>query len=129
MVDTSLAAVLMRNAEDDLRSAEQASSGERHDVRSRAFNSQQAAEKALKAALVSSGKGAPHTHDLVYLHDNPPPDRDANAPADPGKMANMGVTAGHGNGGTTPTKPDADRALGIAADVAEAVRAGIASGP
>ena len=119
----------MRNAEDDLRSAERASSGERHDVRSRAFHSQQAGERALKAALVSSGKGAPHTHDLVYLHDNPPPDRDANAPADLGKLTNMAVTARYGNGGTTPTKPQADWALGVAADVVEPARAGIASGP
>lgn len=54
MADTALAAVLMQNAEDDLRSAEQASSDERHDIRNRVFNSQQAAEKALKAALVLS---------------------------------------------------------------------------
>ena len=66
---------------------------------------------------------------MVYLRDNPPPDRDVNAPADPGKLTNMAVTAGHGNGGTTPTKPDADRALGVTADVAESARAGIASGP
>ena len=121
--------MLMRNAEDDLRSAERAPYGERHDIRARAFHFRQAAEKAMKAALVSSGKDAPHTHDLVYLHDNPPPDWDANAPADPGNLATMAVTAGHGNGGTTPTKPDADRALGVAADVAESARAGIASGP
>lgn len=128
MADTSLVAVLMQNAEDDLRSAEQASSGERHDVRSRAFYFQQAAEKALKAALVMSGRDAPHTHDLTYLRDNLPPDWDVNAPA-LGNLTTMAVTARYGNGGTTPTKPEEDWALGVAADIVDAVRARTASGP
>lgn len=129
MADTSLVAVLMQNAEDDLRSAEQASSGERHDVRSRAFYFQQAAEKALKAALVMSGRDAPHTHDLTYLRDNLPPDWDVNAPADLGNLTTMAVTARYGNGGTTPTKPEEDLTLGVAADIVDAVRARTASGP
>ena len=129
MADTALAAVLMQNAEDDLRSAEQASSDERHDIRNRAFNSQQAAEKALKAALVLSGKDTPHTHDLIYLRDNLPPDWNVNAPADLGKLTNMAVTARYGNGGTAPTKSEADWALGVATDIVSAVRARTAAGP
>lgn len=121
---TAYASVFLQNAQDDLRSTEQASSAERHDVRNRAYNSQQAAEKALKAALVLSGVDFERTHDLDRLCGGLPSDWNTTWPtSDLVRLTNMVVTARYGNGGTTPDKSDADWAFGMAFGIVGAIRA------
>ncbi|MCE2509100.1 MAG: HEPN domain-containing protein [Nitrosopumilaceae archaeon] len=123
----SYASVFLQNAEDDLRSAAQASSAERYDVRNRAYNSQQAAEKALKAALALTGVNFDRTHDLNQLCGGLPPDWGITwPPSDLARLTNMVATARYGNGGTAPSKSDADWAFGIASDIVGAIRTGAA---
>ena len=123
----SYAETFMRNAEDDLRSAEQSSSAERHDARNRAYNSQQAAEKALKCALVLSGVDFERTHDLKTLAADLSADWGIPcSDSDLGRLSEMVVTARYGNGGTAPSKSDADWAFGTASDIVRAVRDGAA---
>ncbi len=119
----SYASAFLQNAKDDLRSAERASSAERYDVRNRAYNSQQAAEKALKAALILAKMNFSRTHDLNQLRRLLPAAWNITRPAkDLARLTNMVVTARYGNGGTTPDKSDADWAFGIATEIVSAVR-------
>lgn len=119
----SYASAFLQNAKDDLRSAERASSAERYDVRNRAYNSQQAAEKALKAALILAEMNFSRTHDLNQLRRLLPAAWNITRPAkDLARLTNMVVTARYGNGGTTPDKSDADWAFGVATEIVSAVR-------
>ena len=65
---TSYVNTFLQNAKDDMRSAEQASSSERFDIRNRAYTSQQATKKAMKTALALSGVDFGRTHDLNRLY-------------------------------------------------------------
>ena len=119
----SHASAFLQNAKDDLRSAERASSAERYDVRNRAYNSQQAAEKALKAALILAKMNFSRTHDLNRLCGLLPSAWNAIWPhEDLARLTNMAVTARYGNGCTTPDKSDADWAFGVATEIVSAVR-------
>lgn len=57
----------MWHAADDLANATEMSSSERRHKNARAFHSQQAAEKAIKAAIATTGVEPRHVHDLVML--------------------------------------------------------------
>ncbi|MBI1657500.1 MAG: HEPN domain-containing protein [Thaumarchaeota archaeon] len=123
----SYADAFMRNAGDDLRLCEEASSGERHHVLARAYHSQQAAEKALKCALVLSGVDFERTHDLKTLAADLSADWGIPcSDSDLDRLSEMVVTARYGNGGTALSKSDADWAFGTASDIVRAVRGGAA---
>ena len=123
----SYAETFMRNAEDDLRLCEEASSGERHHVLARAYHSQQAAEKAIKCALALSGVDFERTHDLKRLAADLSADWSIPCSgSDLSRLSEMVVTARYGNGGTAPDKSDADWAFGTASGIVRAVRDGAA---
>ena len=75
-----VARLLLTRAEADLAAARLLASDARQDDGVVGFHAQQAAEKALKAALAVRGSELPRTHDLEYLlelvrgsGDGPPP--------------------------------------------------------
>ena len=57
----------LRLAREDLAAAEQLHAESEHPARVVRFHAQQAAEKALKAAIIASGATAERTHDLEAL--------------------------------------------------------------
>ena len=117
----------MRNAEADLRLCAEASSGERYQVRTRAYHSQQAAENALKCALALSGVDFEGTHNLKTLAAGLSADWGIPcSDSDLDRLSKMEVTARYGNGDTTPSKSDADWAFETASDIVRAVRDGAA---
>ena len=116
----------MRDARDSLRLCEEAPSGERHHVRSRAYHAHRAAEGALKCALALSGVDFERTHDLGELAAGLPADWNVLC-SDFGRLSRMWETAQHGDRFTTPSKMDADWAFGEAREIVEAVREGMAS--
>lgn len=68
-VDERDAGTWLRYAEEDLRMAEKTAAGRGFAPRWACFLAQQAAEKALKAALVEEETDSPATHDLAKLRD------------------------------------------------------------
>ena len=80
----------------------------------------------MKAALIMAGKHPPHTHDLGKLHKDLPSNLVVRVPiADLAGLTRMAVDARYGNGGTAPSKSEADWALGVATKIVDAVRAGM----
>ena len=111
----------MIHAENDLILAERALSGDAADICGRAFHSQQAAEKAIKAALIVSGVEPERIHDLISLARELPAGWDTGATdADLDKLSEYALIARYGDVGVT--KDDADRALSTARIVLDAMR-------
>ena len=87
----------------------------------RAFHSQQAAEKAIKAALVVSGVEPKRIHDLISLARDLPSGWGTGATdSDLDKLSRYVMTARYG--GLAVTKKYADRAPDIATAVTNATR-------
>lgn len=116
----SYAATLLQNAKGDLNVAAKLDSDERPEVLARAYHSQQAAEKALKCALVLSGVDFAHTHDLEKLVVDLSPEWNiSHTSLD--RLSKMATTARYGNGGTAPSKVDADWVFNLALDIVQTI--------
>lgn len=123
MVDISFGATYMRNAEYDMRTASENTSAEPHQVVARAQHSQQAAEKALKAALVWSEMEPVHTHCLDILYERLPSDWNlVLSISDLKKLTEMLQQSRYG--AIPPTKDDADWAYGVASGILATIRRG-----
>ena len=115
------AKIYMTHAENDLIVAETMSEDSEAHTGARAFHSQQAAEKAIKAALVASGAEPEWTHDLTSLARELPAEWSTGATdSDLDKLSRYVMTARYG--GVAVTKDDADRALDIARAVMNTMR-------
>ena len=111
----------MTHAENDLIVAETMSGDSEAHTGARAFHSQQAAEKAIKAALVVSGAEPEWIHDLISLAQELPAGWGTGATdSDLDKLSRYVMTARYG--GVAVTKDDADQALDIATAVMNAMR-------
>lgn len=115
------AATYMSHAEDDLANARDMSSGERRHTNGRAFHSQQAAEKAVKALLMSHGITPEWTLDIESVAEELPSGVQVGASGS--DLCWLSGFAGYGRYGETPvSKSDADHALDIADGVVSTVR-------
>lgn len=115
------AKLYMRHAENDLIVAETMSGDSEAHTGARAFHSQQAAEKAIKAALVMSGAEPEWIHDLTSLARELPAEWGTGATdSDLDRLSRYVMTARYG--GAAVTKDGADRALDIATAVMNAMR-------
>ena len=93
-----------------------------HDTpKDRAFHSQQAAEKAIKAAITASGTEPRWIHNLTTLAGDLPPEwlKDVSE-SDLDTLSEYALTGRYG--GTEITKSEADRALDIATAILNAMR-------
>jgi HEPN domain-containing protein len=90
------------------------------------FHAQQAAEKALKAVLVSQGAEPPFSHNLVALQALVPRDLDLGTPV--AELADLSASARgtryvtHADGSEDPTWAEAERAVVTASRILAAVR-------
>ena len=111
----------MTRAENDLVVAETMSGDSGAHTDARAFHSQQAAEKAIKAALVVSGTEPEWIHDLASLaRDLPTGWSTGVTNADLNTLSKYVITARYG--GVSITKDAADRALDTATTVMSTMR-------
>lgn len=112
----------MWHAEDDLELAKAASSDSTAHTNDRAFHSQQAAEKAIKAAIASTG--AEPMHDLVTLSLDLPPEWNVGAPkSDLSDLSAYAMASRYADAAISKT--DADKALYTAESVVNAMRSQI----
>ena len=111
----------MSHAERDLSLAEEMSRDDDIHPYGRAFHSQQAAEKAMKAVIIVSGRRPEWTHDLVYLASILPPGCNAGASEYDLKILTRYATLSRYSN-TVISKKDADAALNTARDVMQAMR-------
>lgn len=110
----------MRYAEGDLIVAERAYRDDLPDICSRAFHSQQAAEKAIKAVIAASGASPKYIHDLVALVDELPSGLSS---ASRSELETLSEYVGTGRyGGDDVSKSDADEALTIATRIVDEMR-------
>ena len=119
---------LLRLAEEDLDVARRMSADTRSDIRARAFHSQQAAEKALKAALRASNQDYNPTHSLKKLATELPHNWGVSyTDFEWDRLTKFAITAryGEGNGGSIPDKNDADWAFNMATGIVNGIGAGI----
>ena len=110
----------MRYAECDVIIVEKAYRDDLPDICSRAFHSQQAAEKAIKALIAASGASPKYIHDLVALADDLP---SGLASASRSELETLSEYAGAGRyGGDDVSKSDADETLTIATRIVDEMR-------
>lgn len=106
---------LMDKAEDNLYVASAASGDSTAECDARAYNSQQAAEKAIKAAITYTGKSYRFIHNLTDLANELPPDWSVGAStSDMDFLTKKGAESRYGD---NTTKADADKAFDIASDM------------
>lgn len=118
------AKVYITHAENDLIVAKALSEDSEAHTGARAFHSQQAAEKAIKAALVMSGMEPRKIHDLIFLaRDLPARWSTGSTDLELGKLSGYVMTTRYG--GVAVTKDEADQALDIATTVVKAMRSNI----
>ena len=117
----------LRYAEDDLEAAEAILATSQLAPRLTCWHAQQAAEKALKGALVSLGIDFPFTHDLEALLALLPPGWQAkDDELDVEELSQWAIEARYPGNWPEPSKGDAGRALAQARAVVESVRADLA---
>ena len=111
----------MTQAEYDLANAIEMSLDIPRHTKDRAFHSQQAAEKAIKAAIASSGVAPRWIHNLPTLAGDLPSGwlKDVSE-SDLETLSEYALTGRYG--GTEITKSEADRALDIATVILNAMR-------
>ena len=115
------AAYHMQHAKMDLLLATQLESEDVHEIYGRAFHAQQAAEKSIKAAIITSGTEPKWIHDLVKLAQNLPLGWSVGVSEhDLSYLSKYAVIARYGN--VTITKQDADRALDIAIIIIDSIQ-------
>ncbi len=115
------AETFMSHAERDLSLAEELSRDDDIHPYGRAFHSQQAAEKAMKAAIIASGRVPRWTHDLVSLAAKLPSGCVAGASDhDLATLSGYATLSRYSN--IVITKKDADAALDTARAVMQAMR-------
>lgn len=118
------AETLMSHAKRDLSLAEEMSRDDDIHPYGRAFHSQQAAEKAMKAAIITSGKTPRWTHDLVSLATKLPSGCVAGASdSDLAILSTYATLSRYSD--TVISKKDADAALDTARAVMQAMRPSI----
>ncbi len=104
---------LWENALDDLQTATENDSDARNQVKVRAYYSQQAAEKAMKAALAWSGIEPIHVHKLEDLYSRVPTNWGINvSKTDLESLTEMNTKSRYGN--IPVTKYEADSAYELA---------------
>ena len=111
----------MLHAKRDLSLAEEMSRDDDIHPYGRAFHSQQAAEKAMKAAIIVSGRRPEWTHDLISLASILPPGCNAGASDHNLKILTRYATLSRYSN-IVITKRDADAALETAKAVMQAMR-------
>lgn len=119
--------VWLRYASEDLGTAERMVEGRGFALRWACYLAQQAAEKAIKAALVREGIRFPYIHDLVALRELLP--AGGQVPAVEGDLAEL---SGWAEAGRYPPKREvterqASEAVGLARAIVDAARAEIES--
>ncbi len=120
-----LAAEWLRRADDDLRMAEFALSGQPPVHWGAAFHAEQAAEKLLKALLTSHGTEFARSHDIGYLLDlcEAIEPRTARLRATATGLTDFAVEARYPVPRREPTASEAGEAVDIARDVREVIHA------
>ena len=114
----------LRFSEEDLDVASRLLSGSRSTPRHACWLAQQAAEKALKAALILERIEFPYTHDLDALRDLLPEGWSAkDAHTDLAELAEWAAEARYPGDWPEPTDADADRAESEARSVHNSVAA------
>lgn len=119
----------LRYSTEDLATAELLLRGADAPPRQACFLAQQAAEKALKAVLVSLGRDFPRTHDVEALRNLLPAEWRAvqQLPA-LGRLAVWAVGARYVGDWPEPSSQDASEAVDLGRRVLEAVREGFRAG-
>lgn len=114
----------MRLARQDLAAAERLHAESEHPARIVRFHAQQAAEKALKAAIVASGATPARTHDLEELAASLPRDWSVTEVGDDlSDLTDAAVEERYPGIAEVPTGEDAARGLETARAVLAAVEA------
>jgi len=126
-VDDRDAGIWLRYAKEDLEAAERMVAGRGFAPRWACFLAQQAADKALKAALVSEGLPFPFTHDLDYIRELVPGERKVAAlDVDLRRLTTWAVVGRYPTADPEATREDARDAVEAARAALEAVEADLA---